>query len=69
MSCPKRDELQREADRALQQIIDITTQQIGALKKGDQALLLALDKELEKTFGEKERSFGALRQHTEEHGC
>jgi hypothetical protein len=28
-----------------------------------------LDKELELTLGEKERSLGALRQHVKEHNC
>jgi len=31
--------------------------------------LLALDSELELKFGEKEHAFGALQQHTKEHGC
>lgn len=69
MNCPERDRLQLEADQVLQQIIDITKRQIDALHDGDQARLLALDKRLETTFGEKERAFGALRQHTKEHGC
>ena len=30
---------------------------------------MELDKKLETAFGEKERAFGALRQHSEEHGC
>jgi hypothetical protein len=31
--------------------------------------LTPCDKELENVFGEKERAFGALRQHRAEHGC
>ena len=68
-ACAQRDALQREANAALQAIIDITKQQIDALSANDQARLLVLDKNLERKFGEKERSFGALRQHTKEHGC
>jgi hypothetical protein len=30
---------------------------------------MQLDRELELAIGEKERLFGALRQHREEHGC
>lgn len=67
--CPEREALQREATRNLQVLIELTKQQIDALTSNDQSRLLALDKNLEKVFGEKERSFGALRQHTKEHGC
>lgn len=68
-TCAEREALQREAARNLQLLIELTKQQIDALTASDQARLLALDKNLEKVFGEKERSFGALRQHTKEHGC
>ncbi|HCC58416.1 MAG TPA: hypothetical protein DEQ47_14390 [Solibacterales bacterium] len=67
--CSEREALQREAAKNLQALIKLTKQQIEALTANDQARLLALDKTLEKVFGEKERSFGALRQHTKEHGC
>jgi hypothetical protein len=69
MNCHERDSLQRDATAALQKIIDLTKQQITAIHDDDQTRLLALDKNLETAFGEKERSFGALHQHTKEHGC
>jgi hypothetical protein len=69
MNCGLRDELQRQATDALERVVILTRQQIDALKAGDQNRLLSLDKDLELTFGEKERTFGALRQHRTEHGC
>jgi len=39
------------------------------LFRGDSEKYLHLDKELELTFGEKERAVGALRQHIKEHKC
>ncbi len=68
-ACPKREALQLAANVILQSLIDLTKQQIDALSVNDQSRLLTLDKHLEKKFGEKERAFGALRQHTKEHGC
>ena len=47
----------------------LTIEQIDCLKANDQKRLLALDKELETVFGEKERAFGALQEHSKEHGC
>ena len=69
MTCGLRDELQRQASEALERVIVLTRQQIEALKAADHARLMSLDKDLELTFGEKERHFGALRQHRTEHGC
>jgi hypothetical protein len=53
----------------LERIDRLTQEQIDSLKNADDERLLALDKELETTFGEKERAFGALFHHREEHGC
>lgn len=43
--------------------------QVHALRHGDQSKLMQLDKEVEELIGKKERTFGALRQHTADHGC
>jgi hypothetical protein len=67
--CPKKEELRREANQILDRVLSITKAQIEALQANDQAKLLSLDKDLELTFGSKERAFGALREHTKEHGC
>ncbi len=69
MTCGLRDELQRQASDALERVVFLTRQQIDALKAGEMSRLTQLDKDLEITFGEKERAFGALRQHRTEHGC
>jgi hypothetical protein len=67
--CPERASLQRTAREVLQNLIDLTHQQLEAISANDQNRLLLLDKRLEHVFGEKERAFGALSQHTKEHGC
>jgi len=43
--------------------------QLKALQDHDIQKLLTLDKELEQAFGAKERAFGALNEHTKDHGC
>lgn len=69
MVCPKRDELNKRALEVLRHLNRLTVEQMDCLKANDQRRLLALDKELEKQFGEKERAFGALQEHSKEHGC
>ena len=69
MICPVRDQLTTRADQVLKTIATLLQAQIDALAVNDQDTLLKLDKELELAFGEKERAFGALRQHKSEHGC
>ncbi|HEU5020967.1 MAG TPA: hypothetical protein VFT60_03725 [Bryobacteraceae bacterium] len=67
--CPQRDELQKIALEVLQSLIDITKAQQEAVRRADIPLVESLDPKLETTFGKKERAFGALREHIEEHGC
>jgi hypothetical protein len=67
--CTARETLQREASEVLQRLIDITENQLKALAANDYQSLMRLDKELDLAFGAKERSFGALHEHTKEHGC
>ena len=69
MICPVRNQLTTRADQVLKTIATLLQAQIDALAVNDQDTLLKLDKELELAFGEKERAFGALRQHKSEHGC
>jgi hypothetical protein len=68
-ACATRDALQGEALEALQSLIDLTKAQQEAIRKADLPLVESLDPKLETTFGRKERSFGALREHIQEHGC
>ena len=67
--CNIRKELAEAAQETLRQITKLTDEEIECIRKRDSARLLAVDKELELLFGEKERRFGALNQHTAEHGC
>jgi hypothetical protein len=68
--CPKRAELTGAADQSLLQVKSLIEAQIRVLREtGSQSKLLELDKELEIAFGNKERCFGALSEHTKEHGC
>ena len=67
--CPIRKQLVQDAEQCLLRIRELTGEQITALKAGDHAKVLSIDKDLETVFGDKEKSFGALQQHTSEHGC
>jgi hypothetical protein len=69
MSCEKQDELRQAITGILERIDALTQEQIDAINTADDAELMALDKEIELTFGEKERAFGSLFQHRQEHGC
>jgi hypothetical protein len=69
MSCDKQQELRRAVASILERIDGLTKEQLDAIATGDDAKLMALDKKIELTFGEKERAFGALFQHRDEHGC
>jgi len=68
--CTRREELTTAAAESLKRIKSLIEEQIAVLRQpGGQARLLELDRELEKAVGEKERGFGALTEHTKEHGC
>ena len=53
----------------LKQIISITQALLEANKSNDQGSVSRLDSQLEHVVGEKERAFGALHQHRQDHGC
>lgn len=53
----------------LQRLKELTALQLEAFRSRNSAELARLDRELENAMGEKERSFGALRQHVREHNC
>ena len=69
MACLQQNELRSRAIDMLQNLMRLTNEEIGCLIANDTKRLLELDKELEGVFGGKERAFGALREHIEEHGC
>lgn len=66
--CSVRRHLQSEATAALNHSREIAQKQIEALSADDHATFLELDNGLELAFGAKERSFGALQEHTKSHG-
>jgi hypothetical protein len=68
-SCAVRQELSAAAMKILEAIAAKNMEQVHALRDRDQSKLMQLDKEVEELIGKKERTFGALRQHTAEHGC
>jgi hypothetical protein len=67
--CEQQKQLREKVNGLLGKIDHINRGQMKALMEADDELLMTLDKELELTFGEKERAFGALFRHREEHGC
>jgi hypothetical protein len=54
---------------ALHNLNDLTNQQIHCLQEQDFGALYEIDRQVELAFGAKERAFGALKEHSEEHGC
>ena len=69
VKCETREELYNEAQKLLREIQSTTQVELEALAEHDQTKLIAVDKKLEELIGQKERIFGALQQHTREHGC
>ncbi len=67
--CPRQHELREAVNAILARIDQLNQGQMEALKAHDDQRLMQLDKQMELTFGEKERSFGALFEHRKEHGC
>ena len=53
----------------LERIDALTEVQIQAMRDGDDERLMDADKQIEAAFGEKQRTFGALFDHRNEHGC
>ncbi len=69
MKCAKRDKLRNRAAHILGVLVKLGNEQIECLKRDDQKRLREVDKRLDLYYGKKERALGALREHTEEHGC
>jgi hypothetical protein len=53
----------------LMRIAELSRATADALANRNENLARELDKRVENEIGSKERAFGALRQHREEHGC
>jgi hypothetical protein len=67
--CVEKALLMEKVQSTLIKLAKIAHEQSDSLGRGDQKTVLALDKELENSLGEKERQLGAFNQHVEDHGC
>ena len=68
-TCPEFLRLQKDVENVLLRLKDLTGSQLEAFHSRKSAEFARLDRELENTIGEKERAFGALREHIREHNC
>ena len=67
--CAEYDRLRMQLEAVLEKLRELTTLQLEVFRARNQPEFIRLDKELELTVGEKERSVGALRQHASDHAC
>jgi len=68
-SCPRKQQLIDEVQVLLQRLASLAHEETAAVGSGDDERMMQVDKEIETTIGEKERSMGALRAHRADHGC
>jgi len=61
--------LAREVHDALEDLVELIRKESEAVSTESAAAIAAIDEELERAFGRKERTIGALYQHRGEHGC
>jgi hypothetical protein len=69
MPCEKQEQLRRTAMEILSRIDALTEVQIQAMRERDDEKLMEADKQLEVLYGKKQRTYGALFDHRNEHGC
>ena len=69
MPCLEQIRLSEDVDRVQSDIVELITRQHEALVHGHENTLMAIDRQIELKFGEKQRAIGALRQHRRDHGC
>ena len=68
-SCIRQEELIAETQRHLVRLAELANQESEAISSRNEALILALDQDIENTLGLKERALGALHEHRSVHGC
>ncbi len=68
-TCPEYARLSAYVENVLGNLAQLTTLHLDLFRAGDFAAARRVDKDVELTVGEKERSIGALRQHMLEHKC
>ena len=69
IKCDERAKLEGQANSVLEKLVRLTNAQLEVFQARNHAEFMRLDRELELTVGEKERTIGAVRQHIQEHGC
>lgn len=67
--CLRQQELVAETQRHLIRLAELAKQEAEAIATRNEALILALDQDIENTLGLKERALGALHEHRNIHGC
>jgi hypothetical protein len=67
--CKTRQRLEDLAQHHLRELAALAHEEAEILKTGDEERILAIDKRIEHTLGQKERVIGALQEHRGEHGC
>jgi hypothetical protein len=67
--CPELARLEAELENTLGNLAQASTLLLELFRAREHERWRSLDKELELTLGEKERSIGALRQHLRDHKC
>jgi hypothetical protein len=68
-NCSEYNRLRAEVENVLGNLAQTTTLLLELFRSKDLSGVQRLDKQLELTVGEKERTLGALRQHLKEHNC
>jgi hypothetical protein len=68
-SCSEFDRLDSLVEDVLGNLAQLATLELDRFQAGDYPTCRKLEQELVNTVGEKERAFGALRQHVIEHKC
>jgi hypothetical protein len=69
VECQEYEHLRAHVENVLGNLAQVATLLVELFRSNDLQGVDRLDKELELTLGEKERSIGALRQHLKEHDC
>lgn len=58
-----------EVQDHLRRLAELAREEIEAINSKDETTWMKIDRQIEATLGEKERTLGALREHRSTHGC
>lgn len=67
--CPDKMHLMHQVQQTLEALTRLMQREHKAVETESEETMLAIDREIERLFGEKERSMGAFQQHCKQHGC